>query len=116
LSASHGFVPPHPGPIVAIERLQADMGRTILYSLLIAFPTALLVGPLLGSFLAKRTPVALGGIGTTLVQKSERKGLPGIGITLFTILLPALLMVLQLLLVMVAGFTGVEVRKENRVV
>src|SRR5262245_13522256 len=114
LSASHGFVPPHPGPIVAIERLQADMGKTILFSLLIGFPTALITGPLLGSLLAKRTAVELGGIGAALIQKSERKCLPGFGITLFTILLPAVLMVLPLGLALVANLADVPLAKGSR--
>jgi GntP family gluconate:H+ symporter len=29
LSAAHGLVPPHPGPLAAIERLGADTGRTL---------------------------------------------------------------------------------------
>ena len=33
LSASHGLVAPHPGPLVAIERLGADTGLSILYGL-----------------------------------------------------------------------------------
>ncbi len=114
LSASHGFVPPHPGPLVAIERLQADMGKTILYSLLIGFPTALILGPLLGAMLAKNIPVEPGGIGATLVQKSARQRLPSLGMTLFTILLPALLMVLPLLLAVLESLTGVALAKENR--
>jgi gluconate:H+ symporter, GntP family len=114
LSASHGFVPPHPGPIVAIERLQADMGKIILYSLLIGFSTALITGPLVGSWLAKRTPVESGGIGAALVQKSARKCLPGFGLTLFTILLPALLMVLPILLVLLTSFTGISLPREHR--
>jgi GntP family gluconate:H+ symporter len=115
LSASHGFVPPHPGPLVAIKSLGADMGKTILYSLLIGFPTALVVGPLLGSWLAKRTTAELGGIGSTLVQQSARKCLPGFGLTLFTILLPVLLMLLPVALVMVGSFTGLPVAEGNRV-
>src|SRR6185436_8321685 len=46
LSAAHGFVPPHPGPLAAIELLHANMGKTILYSLPIALITAICAGPL----------------------------------------------------------------------
>ena len=34
LSASHGLVAPHPGPIAAIERLGADPGKSIVYGIL----------------------------------------------------------------------------------
>ena len=38
LSASHGLVAPHPGPLVAIERLGADTGLSILYGLIAGVP------------------------------------------------------------------------------
>src|SRR5207253_11177958 len=45
LCVAHTLVPPHPGPLAAIGLLNADAGRTILYSLLIGFPTAIVAGP-----------------------------------------------------------------------
>jgi GntP family gluconate:H+ symporter len=39
LSVMHGLVPPHPGPMAAIEVLKANVGKTLLYSLIIGFPT-----------------------------------------------------------------------------
>ena len=47
LSAAHGFVPPHPGPMVAVGMLKADMGKTLLYSLVIGAAAAVVGGPLL---------------------------------------------------------------------
>src|SRR6266571_3272669 len=44
LSASHGLIPPHPGPMAALAALHADAGRTILFGLLIGPPTAILAG------------------------------------------------------------------------
>ena len=44
LSAAHGLVPPHPGPIAAIERLGADPGRTLFYSLILGLPLAIICG------------------------------------------------------------------------
>ena len=41
LSVAHGLVPPHPGPMVAIGVLHADVGKTILYAILVGVPTAL---------------------------------------------------------------------------
>ncbi len=46
LSAMHGLAPPHPGPLVAISLLEADLGRTILWSLLVASVAAAVAGPL----------------------------------------------------------------------
>ena len=54
LSAAHGLVPPHPGPLAAIERLGADTGRTLFYSLVIGLPVAMASGPLFGRFISRR--------------------------------------------------------------
>lgn len=35
LSVLHGFVPPHPGPLVAIDALNADLGLTLALGLLV---------------------------------------------------------------------------------
>ncbi len=47
LSAMHGFLPPHPGPLAAIDLLQADTGRTILWGLLVGSLSAAVAGPML---------------------------------------------------------------------
>lgn len=54
LSASHGLVPPHPGPMVAIDRFGADIGRTIFYSVLVGLPAAALAGPVYLKWIAPR--------------------------------------------------------------
>src|SRR5688572_5388501 len=51
LSVAHGLIPPHPGPMAAAGLLRgpegsADLGKVILYSILIGFPTAIIAGPL----------------------------------------------------------------------
>ena len=72
LSTSHGLVPPHPGPMLAIERLGADVGRTILYSFLVGIPTAIVAGPLFAKFISQRVPVELAGLGATLAHRRGR--------------------------------------------
>ena len=47
LSVVHALVPPHPGPLIAINALGADLGKTIVFGLMVAVPTAILAGPLL---------------------------------------------------------------------
>ena len=108
LSVAHGLVPPHPGPLVAVELLKADVGKTILYSLLIGFPSAIIAGPIFGRFISRRVPVELSGaMATQLTQEAKRKTSPGFGLTLFTILLPILLMLM-------ATLADVMAAKENR--
>jgi GntP family gluconate:H+ symporter len=57
LSVLHGLVPPHPGPLVAIESLQADLGLTLMLGLVCAIPTVIVAGPIFGNFIAKRVPL-----------------------------------------------------------
>ena len=45
--AAHGLTPPHPGPLAAIERLGADIGRTLFYWLIVALPVAMVIGSVL---------------------------------------------------------------------
>ncbi len=50
LGVVHALVPPHPGPLLAVEALGANLGRTMLYGIIIAIPTAILAGPVLARF------------------------------------------------------------------
>lgn len=50
LSVTHGFLPPHPGPIAVAAIFHADVGKTLLYGLILAVPIAILAGPVFGSF------------------------------------------------------------------
>src|SRR5438552_3640824 len=61
LSVSQGFLPPHPGPLLAIEQIGADVGRTILYGALVGIPTAIIAGPILGALVGSRLKVAVAG-------------------------------------------------------
>ncbi|WP_276354465.1 GntP family permease [Cohnella caldifontis] len=92
LSTVHGLVPPHPAPMIAIDAYQANLGRTILYSLIVGLPTAIIAGPLFGKIIGRRIqPHPNEELVEQFSSKDTRK-LPGFGITLFTILLPVLLM------------------------
>ncbi len=44
LSVTHGFLPPHPGPVALAAIFHADIGKTLLYGLLLAVPIAILAG------------------------------------------------------------------------
>lgn len=94
LSTAHGLIPPHPGPMVAIAKIGADTGKTILWSLAIGLPTALITGPLLARWVAPRVPVALGGLGAEASGKAAAPHPPGFALSVFTMLLPVILMLL----------------------
>jgi GntP family gluconate:H+ symporter len=54
LSIMHGLVPPHPAAMLAATAFHADMGRTILWGLVVGIPTAAVGGPVVGWFLMRR--------------------------------------------------------------
>jgi GntP family gluconate:H+ symporter len=54
LSCLHGMLPPHPGPVIAVTGLHADMGLTILLGIICAIPTVIVAGPLYARFIAPR--------------------------------------------------------------
>jgi GntP family gluconate:H+ symporter len=54
LSVMHGLVPPHPGPLIAINALNANLGQTMAYGLLVAIPTVIIAGPLYGGWIGRR--------------------------------------------------------------
>lgn len=53
LSVLHGLVPPHPGPLIAISALDADLGQTMFFGLIVAVPTVIIAGPVFGSFIGR---------------------------------------------------------------
>lgn len=54
LSCLHGMVPPHPGPIIAVNALHANLGLTIGLGLICAIPTVILAGPVYARWIAPR--------------------------------------------------------------
>ena len=89
----HVLVPPHPGPMVAIDAVKADLGRTLLIGLLISVPVAIVAGPLFTRWIATRAganpPVDLVA---RLTRPDDQFRKPGIATTILTILFPILLM------------------------
>lgn len=48
LSTTHCFLPPHPSPVFLVNAFQANMGKTLIYGLMVAIPVVVLAGPFLG--------------------------------------------------------------------
>lgn len=96
LSVVHGLIPPHPAALLAVTAYQADIGKTILYALIVGIPTAILAGPVFAKLIS-RVVVAdpNNPLEKEFVEKdSQQRDLPSFGITLFTILLPVVLMLI----------------------
>ena len=96
LSAVHGLVPPHPGPLLAIGVFGADIGKTIFYGLLVALPTAAIAGPIFGAWIARVIPGQPNEeLVAQIAHEPDTSNLPSFGATLFTVLLPVFLMLLK---------------------
>jgi gluconate:H+ symporter, GntP family len=128
LSVLHGFVPPHPGPLVAIANLHADLGLVLIFGLIVAIPAVIIAGPLFGTFIAQRVavahlaPLVAAGVGGRETGTTGSAGdgpdddsrdtdlgyaddagdtgarpvrRPALGATIFTVLLPILLMLIR---------------------
>ena len=89
LSTTHCFLPPHPGPVVLVNAFNADMGQVLLYGLMIAIPTVVIAGPLLGRFMQNIKP-ALSGLFAGQSTQEDKK-LPPVFSSFFIALLPVLL-------------------------
>lgn len=98
LSTMHGLMPPHPGPVVAVETLRASMGHVLLWGFVVGIPTAFVAGPVLARFATRWVTVTVRVPEPARVpapaESSATPRRPGFALTLFTILLPVVLMVL----------------------
>ena len=90
LSAMHGFVPPHPGPVTAIQLLHADLGVTLGLGIIVAIPTIIVAGPLFGSLAGRWVPVEAPS--TWESPDRDETTRPSFGVTIATVLLPVVLM------------------------
>ncbi len=87
LSVVHALVPPHPGPLLAVDALGASLGKTLAYGLLVGIPTAIIAGPLLARFTARGVKLSA----PLLEPAKVAVPTPSVGRALLAILLPVLL-------------------------
>lgn len=92
LSIVHGIVPPHPGAMAAIGLYDANLGRVLLYAIIIAIPTSIIAGPLFARWIHKR--VIPEGEPMVVSATTVEKDLPSVGKSFFIILLPIILILL----------------------
>ena len=92
LSVVHGMVPPHPAAMLAVATFKADVGLTILYAILVGLPTAALAGPVYATWIAPRITLPTENPLAAQFQSDDTRPMPGFAITVFTVLLPVLLM------------------------
>lgn len=99
LLATHGFLPPHPGPTVIAGQYGADLGTVLLYGIICAIPAVWIGGPIFTKVSKKIVPsafnkeVSLQAIGEQKQFKLEET--PGFGVSLITAIFPVLLMLIK---------------------
>ena len=103
LSVTHGFLPPHPAPVLISGTYGADLGLVLLYGIILAIPSVILAGPLFARTL-RNMPITQGAMSFGEVQLPER--LPSFWLAVFCALLPVLLLGFGALLTSTVG--GVE--------
>jgi len=58
LSITHGFLPPHPGPVALASVFHADIGKVLLYGIMISLPVAAIAGVIFPRLAVKLTSPA----------------------------------------------------------
>ncbi|MFE0193703.1 gluconate:H+ symporter [Streptomyces sp. NPDC058989] len=107
LSVMHGLIPPHPGPLVAVDAVGANLGITLALGVVVAVPTAIIAGPVFSRYAARWVDIhppeqMLHTPGDAADSPAGRTGdglqkRPGFGITVATVLLPVVMMLAKAL-------------------
>jgi Gnt-I system high-affinity gluconate transporter len=98
LSVTHGYLPPHPAPTAIVTLFHADLGKTLIYGIIVAIPAIIISGPILSKALSKIEAKPLQEFLNQKVMTDEE--LPGFWVSFFSSLLPVLLITIST----VAGF------------
>ena len=93
LSTTHCFLPPHPGPVVLVNAFGADMGKVLVYGIIIAIPAVIVAGPILGRFLKGIRSAELIVVAPAPATVALPKAFPSFMIALLPVLLITLAVV-----------------------
>ncbi|MFI1147881.1 gluconate:H+ symporter [Streptomyces sp. NPDC020817] len=97
LSVMHGLIPPHPGPLVAIDALHANLGVTLALGVVVAIPTVIIAGPVFSRYAARWVDIPAPEDMIPQRPAAELEHRPRFGATVFTVLLPVGLMLVKAL-------------------
>ena len=93
LSTTHCFLPPHPGPVVLVNAFGADMGKVLIYGIIIAIPAVIVAGPFLGRFLKTIRSAEQTAVPSAPTTAALPKAFPSFMIALLPVLLITLAVV-----------------------
>lgn len=116
LSVMHGLVPPHPGPLVAVDALHANLGVTLGLGVLVAVPTVIIAGPLFSRYAARWVDIPAPERVVETRPSAESAHRPRFGATVFTVLLPVALMLVKALVDIVVDDPADPVQRVTDVV
>jgi Gnt-I system high-affinity gluconate transporter len=106
LSVAHGFLPPHPSATAIAQQLHADIGKTLLYGIIVGIPTIILAGIVFGKTMRKYKSVPNPSLLT--VKLMEQDQLPGLGLSLTAALMPLILLTATAVFRFIPGGTTVK--------
>ena len=89
LSVTHGYLPPHPAPTGIAIMFDADIGKTLLYGILVAIPAIIVAGPLFSRTVKNITATPMKEFLNPKVLTEDE--MPSTSISIFTALLPVIL-------------------------
>jgi len=89
LSVTHGFLPPHPAPSALSIMFEADLGKTLIYGIVVAIPAIIISGPVLTRFIPNVDAKPLKEFMASKVFEEDE--LPSLSNSLITALLPVIL-------------------------
>ncbi|OCG17612.1 D-serine transporter DsdX [Gilliamella sp. wkB292] len=95
LMAVHCIVPPHPAALFVTNALGADIGTVIVYGLMIGLLASLVAGPIFLKIINKKIPFKTVPKEFSEMKIRDELELPSLGATLFTVLLPIILMLIK---------------------
>jgi len=89
LSVTHGYLPPHPAPTAITNLFGADLGKTLVYGIIVAFPAIFISGPILSKALSRIDAKPLKEFVSSRVLTDDE--MPGFWTSFFASLLPVIL-------------------------
>lgn len=89
LSVTHGYLPPHPAPTGIAVMFKADIGKTLLYGIIVAIPAIIVAGPLFSRTIKNIKATPLKEFLNPKILTDEE--MPSMATSIFTALLPVIL-------------------------
>jgi gluconate transporter len=94
LSVTHGYLPPHPGPMAISNLYKADILKVMLYGLIVAVPAVIAGGILTGNLMRKIAVKMPDLFSKNTSENTDSGQLPTLSICLISALSPLIFMIL----------------------